>query len=88
MMESKHTPGPWDADNGIIWAGRIEIAVVGDEEREASERDNANAALIAAAPDMYDVLVALRDAKRNSTQDLRHVADRLLDDVIAKAEGR
>lgn len=62
---SKHTPGTWEADNFRVWAGTDEnpkyIASlkfvsdtdVGDEEREA------NAALIAAAPDM---LQALKDA--------------------------
>jgi hypothetical protein len=66
-MESKHTPGPWrqGAYLELVMAGNTAVAEVyvdgcrhpgSDEEFIASEEANANAALIAAAPDMYEAL--------------------------------
>lgn len=64
MNEQKHTAGPWSKGPGIITAGHQAIAsytgcgVVryadSEEEREA------NAKLIAAAPDLLSVLEELR----------------------------
>ena len=93
-MESKHTPGPWDTKHTATpeWAQQSAVYAGGRERAVAlvydGEHHEANAALIAAAPDMYEALRALRDAKRESTQALRHAADRLLDAALAKAEGR
>jgi hypothetical protein len=61
MTESKHTPGPWWADDdGCIAAGN------GTEDTYQTVADvfynAANAALIAAAPDMLSRLEATRDA--------------------------
>lgn len=98
---SKHTPGPWyqdeTAEDGApgVWASSngalVALCVQGEDEdgnriweREAWD----NAALVAAAPEMLAALKMLRDAKRESTQDLRRVADRILDAAIDKAEGR
>ena len=85
-MTTKHTPLYLRAID-LEGAG-IDLRFICTDDEEINEQAKRNAHLIAAAPDMYDALVALRDAKRNSTQDLRRVADRILDAAIAKAEGR
>lgn len=91
-MESKHTPGPWGVSNDAMQGYVSEYIIYDYYDRHvgnvvARAFDHADAALIAAAPDMYEVLRALRDAKRESTQALRRAADRLLDAALAKAEG-
>ena len=85
---SKFTPGPWsinrvDEDNGLIyWC--IELVDMSCIARTGSDvstvQDKANAALIAAAPDMYDVLKKVE----------RTFGDRFPEvvDVLAKADGR
>lgn len=53
---SNHTPGPWYPSFGkIIAANAIEVCSM-------PSRDSANAALISAAPDMFDALQAIVDA--------------------------
>jgi hypothetical protein len=58
-MEAKHTPGPWevitDVDRFEIDSRTRCVAVTRDNRSD----DAANAALIAAAPDMYEALAAL-----------------------------
>lgn len=58
---SKHTPGPWNVD----YSGPARIAIVGAGDRilafcnlqcEDGDMDEANARLIAAAPDMLEAL--------------------------------
>ena len=60
-METKHTPGPWTTSRDAVSAGHVQITVYAEETgmRVATvfERE-ANARLIAAAPDL---LVALID---------------------------
>lgn len=63
MSKSKHTPGPWyqaiidhrrwvsqQPEGGTYWIAEVASGVIGDEEE-------ANARLIAAAPDLFDALV-------------------------------
>jgi len=62
-MESKHTPGPWRADESghrREWShwlfkgkGRHELIGAVSEINGNSEEANANARLIAAAPELY-----------------------------------
>ncbi len=90
-----HTPGPWRAERFIsnqekpyhlyIFA-QAKTACVAfiDEQGEDPEQGEANARLIAAAPDL------LESAKRvaaNATQDSAGILNALLA-AIAKAEGR
>lgn len=63
-MESKHTPGPWTVNkrNGrLVMAGEIKVATA---ERYAAEQPMAwhNAKLIAAAPEMLELLSGLLDS--------------------------
>jgi hypothetical protein len=92
MSESKHTPGPWLArfderrDNyQIFGAGKTGmrpwIAITKCESVPAHHE--ANAHLIAAAPDMLGALKYARRFLRKEDHDTDFV-----DGVIAKAEGR
>ena len=79
----EHTPGPWEADNGIVFSdfGTIATVIIDMVDKEA------NANLIAAAPDLLESLETLYDLFKSGdypgTEDLdnAHAA-------IAKAEGK
>lgn len=88
-----HTPGPWKVyDDGELWVGPVDAdaPVVCDmrpsgEELIYSLQDDANAHLIAAAPDLLDALQLVLDV------DEWRLAAVVLNKVhaaIAKAEGR
>lgn len=94
----KHTPGPWTLGKGLYTvredrqpiggfgrAGFIARTHLAGEWRNRSEEEqHANAVLIAAAPDMLDVLRYLepraREAKKLSQADMLMIMD-----VIVKA---
>ena len=61
QASAKHTPGPWRASNSGVWAGgKFVASVYGDDaECKPDARMQANAYLIAAAPEMFDVLEAI-----------------------------
>lgn len=50
---SKHTPGPWEAD---IWGGKWYVVDLNDIAVASCGDSNANANLIAAAPDLLEAL--------------------------------
>jgi hypothetical protein len=89
---SKHTPGPWVAkDDGVgpyIMAGEIDIAMaVGPFSYDYMELEvNANARLIAAAPELFEALQ--RCAALLSRYPKHDDAWRQARAAIAKAEGR
>ena len=57
-----HTPGPWGYSEGEIYRGNNPIAsVIPSFEFGETAEDKANARLIAAAPEMYEVLSELLD---------------------------
>lgn len=89
---SKHTPGPWRAvENGVWtpWPDAIAIEAHGHTiawlTSNASKRDQdrADARTLAAAAEMLECLVYLRDLFRDSMGD----ASAKIDAVIAKATG-
>lgn len=92
MSKSKHTPGPWDYSFESIdpeWAvvkinGGLVVANVNSHARQ-----EANARLIAAAPEMYEALVALkRDLEtRYGVLDLSLSVIEAMERALAKAEG-
>lgn len=66
---TKHTPGPWKTgrfDKDTVWAGNMRHMCrifpvtdkIGEAEKSKTEAE-ANARLIAAAPDMYELLRAV-----------------------------
>ena len=95
---SKHTPGPWilDYDKGttqdILSRKHGGICTVRRAGIHDSKTFAANAALIAAAPDLlaalYHALAALDDAMKNHTHWIYADAQNEALAAIAKAEGR
>jgi hypothetical protein len=61
-MNSTHTPGPWHHDGEFIYAKNPTIRIadttiaIADEDRLSEDTADANAALIAVAPDMETLL--------------------------------
>ncbi len=55
MNDAKFTPGPWERGGTLVGAGNITIRQQWDGVRKSDETE-ANAYLIAAAPDMYEAL--------------------------------
>lgn len=86
-MNAQHTPGPWIVDgqgiralvrgsNGVIVAVR---------HRQPSEEHEANARLIAAAPDMLQMLRVVE--RHFDTEEPHPVLQADIAEVIAKATG-
>ena len=90
MKTTKHTPGPWVVGNvGEVVAGGITLAdVYGDEEQA-----DADAYLIAAAPDLLEACEMLAEAQRRADAGERDGFGCYVDAVdmaraaIAKAKG-
>ena len=84
MSAARHTPGPWTYPGGtgnfVGGPDRIRVADVGGMERSPEERQ-ANARLIAAAPDL---LAACKAAWPM----LDRAADQLADDEACEESGR
>jgi hypothetical protein len=90
-----HTPGPWDYEvheNGCVFVtspttdGRGDIAdLYVNEGHSIATKENAeaNAMLIAAAPDLYDALIALVQAEHSDDMHLWIKAKT----ALAKARG-
>ena len=92
-----HTPGPWKADRFCVWGGvHGQTYVAGTQTGLYTEDQQANALLIAAAPEMLAALKILtRPDKQLERTELGYsifrVNDRDLEQIaqaIAKAEGR
>ncbi len=98
MNTAKHTPGPWyphyaKADHCLsssVWGKEPgnQVAVIGGKSLETM---NANAALIAAAPAMYEAIKAALDYYRgvftgNTVTD--EMMSSKLEQALAQAEGR
>lgn len=99
-MSNKYTPGPWHFDwttkvNGVIqgWAvgpadkpldevDHIDPVVWLDNDTENAE---ANARLIAAAPELLEALKVASDAIASGDQVQLHCAEDQINDAIAKA---
>lgn len=57
---ASHTPGPWSAKDGYVWSNPIGSNLVACcNKLGKQELANANARLIAAAPDMYEALIEM-----------------------------
>jgi hypothetical protein len=84
MSEPKFTSGPWGLDGNInLWvmAGKLHVATI----PRASDGDwsQANANLIAAAPDLYHALTKARELIRHLTSREDHLGDMAKDAAIA-----
>lgn len=103
-MKNQHTPGPWEADiriaqaivvdshgNAVADIARHEFSVT--EQSYSDQRIEANAQLIASAPELLSALKALHSCHRafsesESWTTLDDGARELAEAAIAKAEGK
>lgn len=89
---NKHTPGPWRLCNGdhatmCIYDDKNQrVAVVPIEGHFANISPNAR--LIAAAPELLDVLKSARSALEHPSAAYTVYALKVMDDLIKKVEGR
>ncbi|HEP9635415.1 TPA: hypothetical protein VDW08_003767 [Pseudomonas aeruginosa] len=77
MSNHKHTPGPWEIErysDGLIQIVG-DVRIVSDDEENVttvveavSRGDEANARLIAAAPELLDALVALVECEQTTPE--------------------
>ena len=86
--KEKHTPGPWVAMGKAVYTESDnptrEILWGGHNTRSASDEEKrANARLIAAAPEMYELLVRVSQSKGLDLLSLAMEAR----EIIAKVEG-
>lgn len=98
MSEVKHTPGPWHAgeyeeyDQAVIGPAGIMVADCSIyHETRSIETNQANARLIAAAPEMYAALKALLKECSDNYRSGRAIVPSVMADAcdaISKAEGR
>lgn len=79
-MSAKHTPGPWASTSaGVVAAGVTGANVICEAPihyLESAKNWLANAALIAAAPDMLAALLAQQEADRLHAKWKQLIADR------------
>jgi hypothetical protein len=99
MSDTKHTPGPWRLEHGIVSAphGLFITRDVQDGERYVARMDGsthaaletkANARLIASAPELLDAAIKLLDDQFRHNDFATWCADRkLAREVIARATG-
>jgi hypothetical protein len=87
---TQHTPGPWAATEGYLWRGiRAPSRVIADMRIVGGVVENevqANARLIAAAPDMLAALQDIADFWEEPTLSLWVLKSRV-SAAIAKAKG-
>lgn len=84
-MSTKHTPGPWTVGgtngNAVFGAedeiGRLLVAHCNHTGEIPPQVDEANACLIAAAPDLLSALATLLYGAMESEQDVTPIADKL-----------
>jgi len=93
MGDAKHTPGPWKVGtnhSAAVWAtaGLIASVYPGEPATSADDCDgpvsDANARLIAAAPDLLAACIAFRDAQGLTSLGEAHTKAR---EAISKATG-
>jgi len=86
MKPTKHTPGPWKViDGNEVYSGVTPIA----QSWATVDEQEANARLIAAAPELLSALKALKEQLESEEADghNRTVHLIVIDSAIAKAEG-
>lgn len=85
---SKHTPGPWCFGSVIQTQDHVGIAQIIDNEEWPNGQVEANARLIAAAPEMLAALKATDELLARLNYRERSPARKPILGAIAKAEGR
>ena len=91
---SKFTPGPWEVayldenEQAVVKAKHIEIATCWHHCVQSIEQEmHANARLIAAAPEMYEVLRRIREGCAFPEDDVQRAIRDVCRDILAKIDG-
>lgn len=78
---SSHTPGPWRViDDGSVVG--VQMGLAGGFLIDSKANPDANARLIAAAPDLLDALQRIRESSGDP------IIENICNSAIAKAEGQ
>ncbi|CAH9016161.1 putative coil containing protein [Vibrio phage 466E53-1] len=88
MSEAKFTKGPWFYDNYMLVDGSVRVVhgnITITYHGAANDQDIANANLIAAAPEMYEMLTNLAEIMRNAK--ISYSTADEIDKLLAKARG-
>lgn len=67
-----HTIGPWAHDGGIVWAEAPGSDLICDVRQPKSPLGRRNAALIAAAPELYEALAELVRLEETGEDPIKH----------------
>ena len=98
-MSAKHTPGPWTHDTSdqtvMVQVGKKRLAICSIERIDSAPREsyefgcvsNANARLIAAAPELLEGLKAMLSLVRREAPELSGKVMGYAEAAIAKAIG-
>lgn len=71
MSKAKHTPGPWDENNGRVFRGNSgSICILTDQHSFGEYR--ANARLIAAAPELLEALQSIIEIGKRNTENPKY----------------
>lgn len=71
MSKAKHTPGPWDENNGRVFRGNSgSICILTDQHSFVEYR--ANARLIAAAPELLEALQSIIEIGKRNTENPKY----------------
>lgn len=89
----EHTPGPWQELGTAIWAGADGTLLVAQAKEKAARRRptrkeaDANARLIASAPELLEALKLFVAAVEQGHDAMLVTAEKRAKSVIAKAQG-
>jgi hypothetical protein len=93
-MKAKHTPAPWHTGEKYpedIYANRAGHAIARCVNEQYAGECEANAKLIAAAPELLEALIMVRDAdndcKLDGLKTIPYASRAKIDAAIAKATG-
>lgn len=81
MSKLKYTHGPW-----MVEVHDQQTDVINDYFTVASNLSNDDAALVAAAPDMYEALLLIKKLITDG-EDVMQSLEMIVDSTLAKAEG-
>lgn len=89
-MSTKHTPGPWEAAaNKVYGPSQVRVATCGQDNHKQTTvtEDDANARFIAAAPDLLEALIKIRDGLKEGALNASALGA-IARAAIAKAAGK
>jgi hypothetical protein len=83
-----YTKGEWKVQDGHIESNGKWICQLWSKKEEDFENSEANALLIAAAPDLYNALKGIKELAKGYTEMPKDIILKAIDKALAKAEGK